>query len=871
MIIGRAYSRYLKSLSKLVIPFQLSHSSQSHAIAVDPESPDGSNASHCQIADILFDEIPQEDISHYNHLLFNYGRNGLNREALKVYAFVNRLDVSVDGCTVSCVLKASATLCNPVFGRQVHCQCVKNGLFEDVSVGTSLVDFYIKNDNLDDGKRLFDEIVDRNVVTWTSLLTGYAQKGMVWKVVEVFSMMRMEGVEPNPYTYAAIVGALANEGTTWAGAQVHGMVIKNGLDSTRVVGNALVSFYSKSRMLGAARDVFENSRCKDAVSWNGLISGLITNGLELDALELFYEMRLVGVKFTETTFMNIVKLCANLKELGFARQIHCQIVKSGFECFENIQTGLMVCYRKCCEMEDSVKMFSASGLAQSVVSWTAAIGGFVQNGRTAQAIDMFLQMRRENVRPNNYTYSTILSALPAIALFQVHAEIIKTSYGSLPSVGTALLNAYIQIRKIDEAAKIFEHIEEKDIVAWSAMLVGYALEDDTEGAVKLFSQLTKEGVTPNEYTFSGIINACAASLAATDQGKQFHAGSIKFAYNNAPIVSSALVTMYAKKGDIDAANEIFKRQQERDLVSWNSMISGYAQHGYGEKALQVFKEMQKRNMEMDEITFIGVISACTHTGLVKEGELFFEMMVKNLHISPTMEIYSCMVDLYGRAGMLDKAMALIDQMSFPAGVTVWRTLLSACRVHRNLELGTLAAERIISCHPQDSAAYVLLANLYAASGHWHNRSKVRKLMNDRKVKKEAGYSWIEVKNKTYAFVAGDDSHPSSDLIYTKLDELSSRLKDMGYQPDTNYALHDIEEEQKESILLRHSERLAIAFGLISIPCGIPIRIIKNLRVCGDCHTAIKLISKSEGREIVVRDSNRFHHFKEGLCSCRDYW
>ncbi|KAL3850312.1 hypothetical protein ACJIZ3_012194 [Penstemon smallii] len=546
-------------------------------------------------------------------------------------------------------------------------------------------------------------------------------------------------------------------------------------------------------------------------------------------------------------------------------------MKTGFELFDNVRTALMVSYMKCSEMDDAFKMLSSIEQIQNVVSWTAMIGGYLQNGRTMEAIDLFLQMRRGYVRPNHFTYSTILASLPTNTLIQVHADIIKTNYEKSPSVGTALLNSYVKIGKTNEAAKVFKKIAEKDIVTWSAMLAGYAQDEDSEGAIKVFCQLAKEGVEPNEFTFSSIMSACATPTAATEQGKQFHASSIKSGYNNALIVSSALLTMYSKKGDIESANEVFKRQKERDLVSWNSMITGYAQHGYGEKALKVFKEMERRKLKMDEITFIGVISACTHAGFVNEGEVYFEKMVKDLKISPTMEIYSCMVDLYSRAGMLDKAMALIDGMSFPAGATVWRTLLAACRVHRNLELGKFAAEKLISCQPKHSAAYVLLANLYAVSGQWKDRANVRKLMDERKVKKETGYSWIEVKNKTYSFVAGDNSHPLSGQIYAKLGELSVRLRDEGYQPDTNYVLHDIEEEQKEAILSQHSERLAIAFGLISISRGIPIRIIKNLRVNMEVVWLGLIISRIEGREIVVRDSNRFHHFKDGLCSCGDYW
>ncbi|CAN1252273.1 Pentatricopeptide repeat-containing protein At2g27610 [Linum perenne] len=562
---------------------------------------------------------------------------------------------------------------------------------------------YFKNDRVGEGKRFFDEMPVRNVVSWTSLLTGYAQTGMI----------------------------------------------------------------------DNARAVFDRIIDRTPVSWNSMVAGYVTNGLYSEAVEMFQLMRLAGVKPTNLTYAALIKLCTLVKDLAFVQELHCLVVKSGFELDQN--------------------------------------------------------------------------------------------------VGTALLDAYIGLGEIEEASKVFERISKKDIVAWSAMVAGYAQGGDTEGAVKTFVEMAKHGVEPNEYTFSSVVNACTAAMAPVQQGMQIHAWSIKSRRNDALCVCSALVTMYAKTGDIESANEVFRRQRERDLVSWNSMISGYAQHGDVEKALEVFKEMQILGMEMDGVTFISVISACTHGGLIDEGRRYFDEMVKEHRIEPTMEHYSCLVDLYGRAGQLEKAMEVINSMPFPPSATVWRTILGASRVHRNLELGELAAEKLIELQPGDSAAYVLLANMHAVAGNWKERTRVRKLMDVRNVKKEAGYSWIEVKNKTYSFLAADSSHPMSNQIYAKLKELGVKLKDAGYRPDTDNVLLDVDDEHKESVLSQHSERLAIAFGLIATPRGTPLRVMKNLRVCGDCHAVIKLISAIEKRYIVVRDTNRFHHFKDGSCSCGDYW
>ncbi|KAI7983736.1 Pentatricopeptide repeat-containing protein [Camellia lanceoleosa] len=859
----------LKYFQQFQIPFHTKTFNQSRAVALNPEPPVGFEPTGFSEAHHLFDEISPRILSDNNQLLFEYSRNNLNVEALNLFVGTHRSGLRIDGSSLSCILKVCGCLFDQIVGKQVHCHCFKSGFVEDVSVGTSLVDMYMKTENVVDGKKFFYEMPEKNVVSWTSLLAGYSRNGLVDQAIKIFFQMQAEGIKPNPLTFATVFRALADDDAIDKGIQVHSMVIKNGFESTTFVGNSLITMYSKSGMVRDAKALFDNMLNRDAVSWNGMIAGFVTNGLHLDALKLFYQMRLEGVKLTQMIFATIIKLCASLKEMGFARQLHCRILKDGFVSDLNIKTAVMVTYSKCSEMDDAFRLFCTMHGICNVVSWTAMISGYLQNGGVEQAVNLFCQMRRKGVRPNHFTYSTVLTAHPVASLFQVHAQVIKTNYENSPSVGTAILDAYIKIGNTSEAAKVFGLIEGKDIVAWSAMLAGYAQIGDTEGAIKIFLQLATKGVRPNEFTFSSVINACASPTAGVEHGKQIHASSIKSGYNNALCVSSALVTMYAKRGNIESANEVFKRQQERDLVSWNSMVSGYAQHGYGKKALKVFEEMRMQNLEMDDITFIGVISACTHAGLVDEGQRYFNMMIKDLLINPTMEHYSCMVDLYSRAGMLEKAMELINNMPFPAGATIWRTILAACRVHLNLDLGKLAAEKLILLQPQDSAAYVLLSNMYAAAGNWQARAQVRKLMDKRKVKKEAGYSWIEVRNKTYSFLASDHSHPLSDRIYLELEELSVRLKDAGYLPDTNYVLHDVEDEHKEAILSQHSERLAIAFGLIATPSGTPIQIVKNLRVCGDCHTVIKLISKIEGREITVRDSNRFHHFREGLCSCEE--
>lgn len=850
---------------------QINHLSHSHGILDHESLPVDLQLSFSHHGHQPFDKSPLKDISLYNRLLFDFSRNDHNREALHLFKGLHSSGLAIDGSTLSCVLKVCTVLFDKVVGRQLHSQSLKSGLFEDVSVGTALVDMYMKTDHFEDGRGIFGEMGYRNVVSWTSLLAGYARYGLNDEVIHLINQMQMEGVKPNGFTFATVLGALADESMIEGGVQVHAMIVKNGFELTTSVSNALICLYLKSEMVGDAEAVFESMVVRDSVTWNVMISGYAEIGLDLEGLEMFHQMRLAGVMLTQTVFCTVLKLCSHQRELNFTKQLHCGMVKNAYEFDQNVRTALMVTYSNCSRVDETFKLFSMADGPHDVVTWTAMIGGFVQNYNNEKAVELFCQMKREGVRPNHCTYSTVLAGKPSSLLCQLHAQIIKADCEKVPSVATALLDAYVKMGNDVESAQVFDSMAARDIVAWSAMLTGLAQTGDSEKAMEVFIQLVKEGVKPNEYTFSSVINACSSATATVEHGKQIHGTAVKLGKSNALCVSSALVTMYSKRGDIDSANKVFNRQEDKDIVSWNSMITGYAQHGDARKALEVFQVIQKQGLPMDDVTFIGVLTACTHAGLVEEGEKYFHIMIKDCHLDPTIEHYSCMVDLYSRAGMFKKAMDIMNGMSFPASPTMWRTLLAACRVHHNLAIGKLAAEKLISLQPNDSAAYVLLSNIHAVAGNWQERAKVRKLMDERKVKKEAGCSWIEVKKKMYSFLAGDVSHPFSDLVYAKLEELTIKLKGMGYQPDTNYVLHDVEVEHKEAILSQHSERLAVAYGLIALPPGAPIQIIKNLRICGDCHSVIELISLIEERILIVRDSNRFHHFKGGVCSCGGYW
>ncbi|TKY48634.1 Pentatricopeptide repeat-containing protein [Spatholobus suberectus] len=426
----------------------------SHAVALNPRAL--VRDTDTGIAQQPFDQTPLRDLKQHNHLLFRYSRNDRTQEALHLFVSLHRSGLSPDGLTMSCVLNLCTGFFDGTVGEQVHCQCVKCGLAQhDVSVGTSLVDMYMKTGNVRDGRRVFDEMSDRDVVSWNSLLMGYSWNGFNDQVRELFCQMQVEGYMPNYYTVSTVIAALANQGAVAIGMQIHALVVKLGLEAERPVCNSLISMLSKSGMLRDARAIFDSMENKDSVSWNSMIAGHVINGQDLEAFETFNNMQLAGAKPTHATFASVIKSCASLKELGLVRVLHCKTLKSGFSTHQSVITTLMVALTKCKEMDDAFSLFSLMHGGQGVVSWTAIISGYLQNGGTDQAVNLFSQMRREGVKPNHFTYSAILTVQHAVFISEIHAEVIKTNYEKSSSVGTALLDAYVKIGNINDAVKTF--------------------------------------------------------------------------------------------------------------------------------------------------------------------------------------------------------------------------------------------------------------------------------------------------------------------------------------------------------------------------------------------------------------------------------
>ncbi|KAM0950513.1 putative tetratricopeptide-like helical domain superfamily, DYW domain-containing protein [Dioscorea sansibarensis] len=654
---------------------------------------------------------------------------------------------------------------------------------------------------------------------------------------------------------------------------IHARLIRIALSDDPYLLNSLLRSSLASGHPAHARLIFFSIPHPNVVLFNTMIRGLASADFMPDTIRLFSDMRLTGLLPNKFTFPFVLKACARLLDLDMGRRIHTHVLKSGLELDVFVNTSLVCLYGKCGRLAEARFLFDQMPV-RNVVSWTAIITGYMDNGRLEEALELFRKSLAMDLRPDSFTLVRVLTACSQLGDLRtglwIHQYIEEKGMHKNVFVDTSLIDMYTKCGSMESARRVFDSMAEKDVVSWSAMIGGYSSNGLPQEALKLFYQMQSAHVRPDCYTMVGVLSACAR-LGALELGQQAsHLMDMNEFLSN-PVLGTALIDMYAKCGSVTKAWAIFEGMMERDLIVWNAMISGLAMTGHGKISFGLFSLMVKLGFQPDGNTFVGILCSCTHTGLVEDGRRYFNSMTQVYALTPRIEHYGCLIDLLGRAGMLGEARQLITEMPMEANAVVWGALLGGCKIHRDAHLAEEVLKQLIKLEPHNSGNYVLLSNVYSASGRWDDAARLRRHMVAKGIRKVPGCAWVELNGIVHEFRVGDKSHPLSEKIYTKLDELGKQLKALGYTPTTGVVLFDIEEEEKEYSLGYHSEKLAIAFGLISLGPEDTIRVVKNLRVCNDCHAAIKLISKVTGREIIVRDNNRFHCFKEGFCSCNDYW
>ncbi|XP_031261606.1 pentatricopeptide repeat-containing protein At2g29760, chloroplastic-like [Pistacia vera] len=696
---------------------------------------------------------------------------------------------------------------------QIHAQIILNGFHHNIFSVSRLISTFAlwgSKDGLRHSHILFSQIDKPNIFIWNTIIRGYSHSETSHQSLVLYMSLLSRGIEsPNNFTFPFLLNSCARLSSLNPGFQIHCHIIKFGFELDLFIRNALIHFYSIFGYTNHARKVFDESLVRDPVSYNTMINGYAQVEQPCAALRLYREMQDFDIQPDTFTFVALFSACSVLNDPRIAKRIHALVYKN-LSCVDSnmlLKTAVLDMYAKCGLMNVAERVFGTMRTSENTAAWSSMVSGYTRGG------------------------------------------------------------------DVETARRLFDQMDQRDIVSWTAMISGYSQAGQFSEALELFGEMESLNIQPDEVTMVAILSACAG-LGALDFGRRIHRqyiGNELFGRNI--FVITVVIDMYAKCGSIDTALDIFYRIPKilKTVSLFNSMISGLAQHGLGKNAIDVFTEMELMRLKPDRVTFVAVLCACSHSGLVEDGKELFESMLNVYGIKPEMEHYGCMVDLLGRNGHVDKALDLILIMPYEANSIIWRALLGACRLHGNAEIGEIAGQKLLELEPNHGAYYVLLSNLLANTNQWEEARKVRKLMDDKGIQKPPGWSYIEFNGTLHRFLASEKSHPEAIEIELMLKDMTMRLKTTGYVPNTTQVVFDVDEEEKETVVSYHSEKLALAFGLINSSPEETIRIIKNLRICADCHSAFKLLSEIYKREIMVRDAIRFHHFKNGTCSCMDFW
>ncbi|XWS46202.1 hypothetical protein CRYUN_Cryun14cG0044500 [Craigia yunnanensis] len=738
------------------------------------------------------------------------------------------------------------------------------------------MNFYERCWDLESANKVFIETVEKKELVWNEAIMVNLRNERWERAKELFREMRFSFAKANGSTIAKMLQGCSKVGALEEGKQIHGYVLKFALESDLSVFNSLINMYSRSNRLELGRRVFdlmedhnlsswnsiissyagrgylndawdllkemESSDIKpDIITWNCLLSGHALHGSHKAVLSILRRIQVVGFRPNSRSIISILQAVIELGILNFGREIHGYVIRNGFDYDVYVVTSLLDMYVKQDFLGKAQAVFDNMN-NRNIVAWNSLITGYSFKGLFEDARKLLNGMEEEGITPDLVTWNGLISGY---------------SIWGRSNEALALIH---QIKNLGMSP---------NVVSWTALISGSSQTGNYREALDFFSQMQQEGIRPNSVTISSLLRNYGV-LSLLQKGKEIHCFSIKNGLIEDVFVATALIDMYSKSGNSKAAYEVFKRIENRTLASWNCLIMGFAICGLGKEVVLLFEEMRGASILPDAITFIAVLSGCKNSGLVDEGWKYFDSMSSDYSIIPTIEHYSCMVDLLGRAGYLDEAWDFIQSMQLKPDATIWGALLGSCHIHKNMQLAEIAAKKLFKLEPYNSANYVLMMNLYAMSDRWGDVEHIKDLMSDIGVKNGQVWSWIQIDQIIHLFSA-EENHPDEGEIYFELYHLVSEMKKLGYKPDVKCVYQNIDDSEKEKVLLSHTEKLAITYGLIKSRRDMPIRVIKNTRICPDCHTAAKYMSLVKNREIFLRDGSRFHHFSEGKCSCNDCW
>lgn len=695
----------------------------------------------------VFDKMPDRDVVVWNAMISGLAQSAEPVKAVELFKkmqFVCRTNPS--SVTLLNLLPAVCKLMD-----MRVCRCIHGYVYRrvfPVSVYNALIDTYAKCNHPNVARRVFDELKGTDDVSWGTMMAGCAYNGNFVEVLELFDWMkRMRLKMSKVAAVSALLGA-GEMGDLERGIEIHECAIQEMIDSDVMIATSLMTMYAKCGMLGKARDLFWGIRERDLVAWSAAIAAFSQSGYPQEAISLFRDMQKEYSKPNNVTLVSVIPACAELMAVRLGKSIHCHAIKASMDSDISTGTALVSMYAKCNLFTSALNLFNKMPLTE-VVTWNTLINGYAQIGDCYSALEMFCQFRLAGLHPDP---GTMVGVLPACAFLgdvrlgtSLHCQIIRYGFESDCHVKNALIDLYAKCGNISLAEFMFNKTEfSKDEVSWNTMIAGYMHNGLAKEALSTFHSMKFESFQPNVVTIVSILPA-VSHLTYLTEGMTIHAYIIKSGFQSHKLVGNSLIDMYAKCGQLDLSECIFEEMKNTDSVSWNALLTAYSMHGEGDRALSVFSLMEKRDIEVDSISFLSVLSACRHAGLVEEGRKIFHCMRDKYHIEPDVEHYACLVDLLGRAGFFNEIMDLLKTIPLEPDGGVWGALLDAARMHSNIEIGELALKNLVKIEQGNPAHYVVLSSLYSQSGRWSDAVHTRVKMNDIGLRKTPGYSWVEVK------------------------------------------------------------------------------------------------------------------------------
>lgn len=666
----------------------------------------------------VFDKMGTRNLYSWTMMIRACAQNMYGEEALELYCQMQAVGIHPDKVTFIYIIDLCGSVAALSKGREIHASIFDHGCHADVALENALINMYCKCSSLDEARSVFLRMHQRDVISWNTMIAACAQNGHDDEALHLSSEMHAEAVESDEITFVGSLDACTNLADLAKGREIHARTVGRGYESNVVVGTALINMYGKCGSLGSARVLFSAMPCWTVVTWNAMITACSQNGYGEEALHLFQQMQANNFMPDKFTCASVLDACANLAALTKGSEIHLQVVNGEFESDIYVWTALINMYSKCGSLNHARTVFGQMP-QRNVSSWNAMIGACAEHEHSEEAMTLFNEMQALGTNPNEITFLCVLDACASLQNVrdgqEIHNSIICNEYDSDMAVGTALVNMYGKCRSLEDARTVFCQMSEKDVFAWNTMIAASIQNECAMEGLHLFSEMQDNGIEPNKITFVCVLDAFTR-LAALEEGRETHASIVSFGYGTDINVGTSLVDMYGKCGNLKEARIVFDRMPRVSVVSWNALIGACAQNGQCNEALDLFCQMQATGAEPDEITFVSILTACSHTGLVDNGRSYFLAMNRDYGLTPLVVHYVCLADIFGRAGQLNEAEDMIDTMPYETVPSVWLSLLSVCKVHGDVERAKRAAKHLLKLDARSSPAHVLLADIHAAAG-----------------------------------------------------------------------------------------------------------------------------------------------------------